>query len=184
MNSSCPSEDGCSDSDVGYFDLIDPSAANAELNSQAREIATGTYRYVRLEFGAGNLSIGSLEASDSALSRLSFDGPSNLRPQAATQQDGHVLGGARIVLGLAPMDRFPLEGMAQDQRPHCLRTQIGQPGPREDPFDGDDPLVPRGCDGLAERFGSGLHVAVQHDLAVLVEQTEGHGAGRQVDAAV
>ncbi|HEY6876858.1 MAG TPA: hypothetical protein VI299_02520 [Polyangiales bacterium] len=53
VNPDCPSANGCRDSDVGFFDLTDPTEANQALNSQALEIETGTYRYVRVEFCVG-----------------------------------------------------------------------------------------------------------------------------------
>jgi hypothetical protein len=54
VNPSCPSADGCRDSDVDYFDLSDPREANRALNEQAKEIETGTYRYVRVQFCIGD----------------------------------------------------------------------------------------------------------------------------------
>jgi hypothetical protein len=53
VNPDCPSDDGCRDSNVGFFDLSDPVEANRKLNSQAREINAGVYRYVRVEFCIG-----------------------------------------------------------------------------------------------------------------------------------
>jgi hypothetical protein len=44
---------------------------------------------VRLSFGAGNLSVSALDASDGALSRMSFEGPAAVRPEpSATLRDG------------------------------------------------------------------------------------------------
>jgi len=48
---------GCKASDVDYFDLTDPTAANAALNSQGLPVTPGTYRYVRLEFCQGSADV-------------------------------------------------------------------------------------------------------------------------------
>jgi Cell wall-active antibiotics response 4TMS YvqF len=70
---------------------------------------------VRLEFGAGNLSLNALDASDSALSRMSFEGPSSLRPEASYQVRGGV-----GELGYVSRDanqvwqNFPFIGRARD----------------------------------------------------------------------
>jgi hypothetical protein len=66
----------------------------------------------------------------------------------------------------------------------CRCTQVGEPGPRQDTFDGDDHLVPRGRDGLEQGVGTGVHMPAQHNLAILTQETDVHGAGMQVDAAV
>jgi len=41
---------GCESRLNSYFELIDPTAANAVLNSQGRSVEVGTYKYVRLYF--------------------------------------------------------------------------------------------------------------------------------------
>ncbi len=56
VNPDCSSDNGCTDANVGLFDLIDPTAANAKLNSQNLDIDMGTYRYVRVEFCQGGAS--------------------------------------------------------------------------------------------------------------------------------
>ena len=45
------------------------------------------------------------------------------------------------------------------------------------PFDADDEILPVRRHGLEKRLGGRLHIAVQHDLAVLVQDAEVHGAG-------
>ncbi len=42
---------------MSFFDLTNPTAVNAALNSQARSIDPGTYRYVRLEFCQGSANV-------------------------------------------------------------------------------------------------------------------------------
>ena len=65
-----------------------------------------------------------------------------------------------------------------------LRTQVREPVPGEEACDGHDHRFPRGCDSLEKRLRAGWHVPVQHDLALLIQDTDIHGAGMQVDAAV
>ena len=61
--------------------------------------------------------------------------------------------------------------------------EVSQPVPREETFHADDEGRLIRSDGLEERFGSRLHLpVVQHDLPVLIQETEVHGAGVQVDA--
>jgi hypothetical protein len=54
LNPKCSSINDCKPSMVDYSDLTDPTAFNAELNSQALAIKTGTYKYVRVEFCQGS----------------------------------------------------------------------------------------------------------------------------------
>jgi hypothetical protein len=53
VNPDCPEDGTCLPADVEYMSLEDPTSFNAVLNSQARSIVPGTYRYVRLEFCQG-----------------------------------------------------------------------------------------------------------------------------------
>jgi len=107
-----------------------------------------------------------------------------LREQATAEQYGDFLGVHLVVFGLTPLDRLPRPGVAQDQRQPFLRTQVGEPVPRNNTFDGDDHIVPLRCNGLEQGVGTGLHIAVQHHLAILTQDTNVHGAGMQGDAAV
>jgi hypothetical protein len=70
VNPDCPSADGCTDAQVGYFDLIDPAAANTQLNSQthASEIDLGTYRYVRIDFCIGGATGNNVKYKTAAMS--------------------------------------------------------------------------------------------------------------------
>ena len=107
-----------------------------------------------------------------------------LREHAAAQQHGNFLGVDLVVFGLAPVDGLHIEGMAEDKGHAFAGTQVGEPVPGKDAFDGDDEILPIGGNGLEKRLWAGLHIAVHQDLAVLVQDTDVHGAGMQVDAAV
>src|ERR1700752_3611067 len=82
------------------------------------------------------------------------------------------------------MDGFHVERVPEDKRNPFAGTQIGQPVPSEDTFDTDNQISPVGCNGFEKWFGASRHVPVQHDLAVLTQDTAVHGAGMQIDAAV
>jgi hypothetical protein len=74
--------------------------------------------------------------------------------------------------------------MPEDKRESFVRTQIGEPVPGEEAFDGDDEVVPVGRKGFEPGLGTRWHMPVQDKLAVLTQDTAIHGAGMQVDAAV
>src|SRR4029450_6919694 len=102
----------------------------------------------------------------------------------ASEEDGNFLRVNLIVFRLAAVDGFHIQGMPEDKRNAFARTEVGKPIPGEDTLDSNNQPVTRGCNSLEKRFGSCWHVAVQHDLAVLTQDTKVHGAGMQVDAAV
>ena len=89
-----------------------------------------------------------------------------------------------VVFGLAPVNGFHVERMTQDEGDAFSSAEVGQPVPGEETFDGDDQILTIGRHGLEERFRGGFHVAVQQDLAILVQDTDVHAPGMQVDPAV
>jgi hypothetical protein len=56
--------------------------------------------------------------------------------------------------------------------------------PGEDALDADNQVFAVGGNSFQKRFGPCLHIPVQHDLTVLIQDAEIHGAGVQVDPAV
>ena len=82
------------------------------------------------------------------------------------------------------MDGFHVKRVAQDERDALLGTQIGQPVPGEDAFDGHDQVLAVGLDGFQESLGPGAQVTVQQDLSLWIQDAEIHPAGMQIDAAV
>lgn len=107
-----------------------------------------------------------------------------LGPHSATQQDRNVLSSHFVVLGFAPMHRLHREGMPKDNRPLFAGAQVSAPVPGEDACDGHDDLLPIRSKGLEHGSGAGGPIAMHHDLAVMVQNPDVHGAGMQVDAAV
>jgi hypothetical protein len=111
-------------------------------------------------------------------------GDVRLWEHAPTQAQRDVLGIDSVVVGFAALDGYHVEGMSEDEGNTLPSTQVSQPGPREETFHAHDEVLQIRSDGLEKRFGSCLHRAVQHDLSVLMQDTEVHGVGVQVDATI
>ena len=107
-----------------------------------------------------------------------------LREHTAAQQHGNLLGVDLVVFGLAAMDGFHIEGMTEDKGNPVLSTEIGKPVPGKDAFDADDESVAVGRDGLEKRLWGRGHVPVHQGFPSLVEDTEVHGAGVEIDTTV
>ena len=107
-----------------------------------------------------------------------------LRQHAAAQEHGDLSSIDTVVLGLAAVNRFHVQRVAEDEGDTFVSAQIGEPIPGEDALAGDDEVVAIRGHGREERFGRGLHVAVQQHFALRVEDTQIHRPGVQVDAAV
>ncbi len=58
-----------------------------------------------------------------------------------------------IILGLAAVDRFHVEGMAKDRGDVFLGAEVGQPTLRENTFDADDQFIAIWGKGFQVRFG-------------------------------
>jgi hypothetical protein len=82
------------------------------------------------------------------------------------------------------VDGFHVEGMTQHEGNTRLSTEISQPVPGEDTFHTDNEVLPIGSNSLEKRFGSRLHIPVQDDLPIPIQDAEIHATGMQIDAAV
>jgi hypothetical protein len=100
----------------------------------------------------------------------------------APPQDGKVVRVDLVVCGLAPMARLPVEGRPKDNGHPCLGPEVGGPIPRAQACDGADDLTARGRHGVEKGCRARLHLAVHQKLAGVVEETDVHGAGMQVEA--
>jgi hypothetical protein len=107
-----------------------------------------------------------------------------LGQHAATPEPGDFLGLDFVVVDLTTMDGFPLERVPEDKRQPCAGAEIGEPLPREATFDTDNQIRSVRCNGLETWRRCGLHMPVQQDLSVLIQDAAVHGAGLPVDAAV
>jgi hypothetical protein len=121
---------------------------------------------MRQEFGAFAHQMGATPepvAGGAPLGRIDI----NLRSHSAPQERGHLLGIDLVMFGLAAVDGFHLEGVSQDEGNALLSTQVGEPIPGEDTFHGHHEPLTIGGDSPEEGFGSGFHMAVQHDFTVV-----------------
>jgi hypothetical protein len=107
-----------------------------------------------------------------------------LGQHAAAPQHRNLLGIDLVVFGLAPRDGLHGQGVSQPNGKALVGAEVGEPIPAEDTFDADEQMSPVGCDGLQKRFWASGHVPVEQNLSILVSDTEVHGAGMQIDAAV
>jgi hypothetical protein len=107
-----------------------------------------------------------------------------LRQRAAAQQAGDLAGVDPIVLALAAVNGFHVQGVAEHEGDVLLGAEVGEPVPAEQALDGDDQSVAERGDGVEEGVGVGAEVLVVDDLAGAVEDAQVHGPGVQIDAAV
>jgi hypothetical protein len=102
----------------------------------------------------------------------------------APQQDGDLVGVDPVVLGFAAVDGFHIEGVPEDEADPFGGAEIGEPVPGEHALDGNDEVFAVRGDRVEERLRGRPEVAVQQDLARLVEDAQIHRAGVEIDAAV
>jgi hypothetical protein len=81
------------------------------------------------------------------------------------------------------MDRLHVQRMAERECDALRGAQIGQPVLGEDALHADDQIVSIRRDALQKGLRRGLHVLVQHDLAVLVQDAHVHRPRVQIDPA-
>ncbi len=107
-----------------------------------------------------------------------------MRKHAAPKQSRDFMGINPIILSLAAMNGFHIEGMAQDKRDVLLGTQIGDPVPGEHAFGSNDDVFPERLYGVEKDFQVGSYVSVQHDLSRGIQDAQIHFLGMQVDSTV
>jgi hypothetical protein len=104
-----------------------------------------------------------------------------LREQAAPAQSRSLVRVNAVVLGLAPVNRLH-EARVSQHAGHVLASpEVGQPGLSEDPFDGDDTISAIGGNDLEQGVLAGVPVAMDYDLAVLVQHADVHASGVEID---
>jgi hypothetical protein len=87
-------------------------------------------------------------------------------------------------ISAAAVDGLHVQGVAEHERDLLGHAQIGEPVPTEDALDADDEVFSVGRDGVQKWLRPTLHVLVQDDLPVLVENAQVHRTGVQIDAAI
>ncbi len=106
------------------------------------------------------------------------------RQGSTPKQNGDLFGVNFVVFALAAMDGFHVECMTKHKRDGFPVTQIGEPVPNEHAFDGDDDILPIGLDGPEKGLRIRSDVFVQQGVALLIQDTDVHGSGVQIDTAI
>lgn len=87
------------------------------------------------------------------------------------------MGITRIVLGFAPMNRFHIEGRAQNKGEPFLLTEVGQPIPREEAFHPYHQIFPVWGNRTQKRVGSSGQIFMQQFRPLLIQDTDVHRLG-------
>src|SRR5262252_9692208 len=82
------------------------------------------------------------------------------------------------------MDRLHIEGMAQHKRHPLTGTKVSEPRPGNNALASHDEIIPRRGNSLAKRVWVRWAVAMQQALAMVVQNTDVHGAGMQLNATI
>jgi len=104
--------------------------------------------------------------------------------RASAQECGDLEGVNPIVLGFAAVDRLHIQRETEYEDPIFLATEISEPVLAEEALDRDDQVVAAGRDGLEKSFAVAVGVPVDQDLVRLVEASDVHGSGVEVDTTV
>jgi hypothetical protein len=82
------------------------------------------------------------------------------------------------------MDRFHIEGMAQNEGDVFLGTEIGDPVPGEHAFDGNHDVLTEGSNGTEKSFRLCVNVLMDSDVTSGVDNTDKHVLGVQIDSTI
>ena len=77
-----------------------------------------------------------------------------------------------VVLGLAAVDGFHVQGVAEHEGDRLVLAEVGEPVPGEHALAADDEAVAEGRDGVEEGVGAGGQIAFEDGLAA-----RGRGCG-------
>jgi len=89
-----------------------------------------------------------------------------------------------VVLGFASMDGFHIESMTQHQGDAFFSTDISQPVPAEDALYPGNHILTVRSQRLQQGFWACSEVLMEDDFPCLIQDTQVHGAGVQVDPAI
>ncbi len=103
---------------------------------------------------------------------------------AAAEEAGDLGGVDAIVLGLAAVDRFHVEGVAEREGDLVVLAEIGEPIPREHALATDDQARAIGCDGVAKSVGVGGQIGFEDGRALRIEDVREHASCMEIDAGV
>src|SRR3990172_5782954 len=107
-----------------------------------------------------------------------------LRNHPASEQGSDLEGVDLIVFGFSSVNRFHVEGMAENEGDIFLGTEIGDPVPGEHAFDGDHDILPEGSNGTEKSFRLCVDVLMDPDVTSRVDNTNKHIFGMQIDSTI
>jgi hypothetical protein len=74
--------------------------------------------------------------------------------------------------------------MSKDKVNFVITTKISKPVPAENAFNPDNDVFKEGKDQFEKEFGIGFDVFMDDDLSLVVQDTNVHFPGMQVDTAI
>ena len=106
------------------------------------------------------------------------------RKVATPDELGDLLGIDLVVLGFPAVDGFHIQCMTQDKGNAFFGAQICQPIPRKDAFNADDEIFTIRSDELQEPMRLSRDILMQTNFPIIVQDTDVHHLGVQIDPAV
>ena len=103
---------------------------------------------------------------------------------STSNEHSDLVGVDSVVLCLAAVNGFHVEGVTEDERDAFLFAQIGQPVPGEGAFNSDNKIFPVLFDSSQEYLPVSLYVPMQQHRALVVYDAEIHGFCVQVDSTI
>jgi len=82
------------------------------------------------------------------------------------------------------MNRFHVEGMAENEGDVFLGTEIGDPVPGEHAFDSDHDVLSEGSNDAEKSFRVRVDVMMNPDIASGIKDTDKHILGVQIDSTI
>jgi hypothetical protein len=82
------------------------------------------------------------------------------------------------------MDRFHVEGMAENEGDVLLDTEIGDPVPGEHAFDSNHDVLTEGSNDTEKSFRLCVDVMMNPDIASGIQDTDKHILGVQIDSTI
>jgi hypothetical protein len=99
-------------------------------------------------------------------------------------QHGDLLRIDLIMFGFTPVKGFHVESMTQHKGNVFLSTELGQPVPRKETFNGYHKIVTIRGDGFEKGLWGSLHILVHEDFPIGVDKADLQATSMQVDTAV
>ncbi len=82
------------------------------------------------------------------------------------------------------MDRFHVEGMAENEGNVLLDTEISDPVPGEHAFDSNHDVLTEGSNGMEKSFLVCVDVLMNPDIASGIDNADKHIFGMQIDSTI